>query len=61
MSKHFAWLRDRIHLYVFIFTALILSFQILQASAYESINLAKVNPEMVQYSTMIQLGASMKF
>jgi len=59
-KKHFGSLRERVHLYAYIFTALILSFQIVQASAYESLKLAKWNPDMVQYSTMIQLWASMK-
>jgi len=60
-NKHFGTLRDRIHLYTFVVAALILCFQFVQASAYESLKLAKWNPDMVQYSQVIQLGASMKF
>lgn len=56
-KKHFKSLRSRVHLYIFAVTSLILCFQIVEASAYESIKLSHHNPEMVEYSMLIQFAA----
>ncbi len=56
-KKHFKTLKSRIHLYIFTVASLVLCFQIVQASAYESLKLAKYNPQIVEYSMMIQIAA----
>jgi len=52
----FKTLKDRVHFYIFFFTSLILCFQVVEASAYESIKLSHHNPEIVEHSMLIQLA-----
>ena len=49
-------MKKRINLYIFIVTAFLLTFNIVKASAYSSLELYKYAPEIAEHSIFVQLA-----
>lgn len=55
MKKLNTQTKSRIYMYIFVVVAYILTFNIVTVSAYESIKICEKYPEIVEYSTFINL------
>ena len=50
-------MRKHTNMIIFMIVAYLLTLSIVRASAFNSLELCKYNPELVQYSMLVKLGA----